>query len=180
MVVVLVVTFVGVNRLSGEDLAGIADRKPAAPVAVPVGGGEPGAGGGSVLVTGTAAICGAETVSAVAALEERGRTRSGERAIAAFVAAFYHARSGVLARELVAPEATVADAASLQAQIDAVPPGTAYCAWIEAVLPGWYHLELVEYRPSQPTVVRRQRIATTGTVGHVVITAIIDSDGPQR
>lgn len=180
VVVVLVGTFVWVNRLGGEDLAGIADRTPAAPVASPVGGGESDVGGEAVLVTGTAAICGADTVSAIAALEESGRIRSGERAIAAFVAAFYHARSGVLARELVAPEATVADAASIQAQIDAVPPGTAYCAWIEAVLPGWYHLELVEYRPNQPTVVRRQRIATTAIDGRAVITAIIDSDRPQR
>ncbi|MBF6397863.1 hypothetical protein IU438_18905 [Nocardia cyriacigeorgica] len=180
VVVILMGTFVGANRLSGDGMAGIADPKPAAPVAPADGGEDPDAGGEAVLVTGTAAICGGETLSAIAALDERARTRSGVRAIAAFVAAFYHARSGVLARKMVAPEATVADAASIQAQIDAVPPGTAYCAWIEADLPGWYHLELVEYRPNQPTVVRRQRIATTATDGRAVITAIIDSDGPQR
>lgn len=178
--VVLVATFVGAIRFGGEDRAGYADRTQQVSVAPPVGREEPGAGGEAVLVTGTAAICGGETLSAIAALDVRARTQSGERAIAAFVAAFYHARSGVLAREIVAPEATVADAASIQAQVDAVPPGTAYCAWIEAVLPGWYHLELVEYRPSQPTVVRRQRIATTATDGRALITAIIDSDEPQR
>lgn len=180
VVVVLVGTFVWVDRLGGEDLTGIADRTPATLVAPPVGEAASDAGREAVLVTGTAAICGGDTVSAIAALEESGRFRSGERAIAAFVAAFYHARSGVLAREMVTPEATVADVAAIQAKIDAVPPGTAYCAWIELDLPGWYHLELVEYRPNQPTVVRRQRIATTAIDGRALITAIIDSDGPQR
>ncbi|MBF6095747.1 hypothetical protein [Nocardia cyriacigeorgica] len=180
VLVVFIATFVGAIRLGGEDRVGFADRTQPVSIAPPGGDREPAVGGGAVLVTGTAAICGEETVSAVAALDERGRIRSGERAIAAFVAAYYHARSGVLAQRMVAPEAMVADAALLQAQIDSVPPGTAYCAWIEAVSPGWHHLELVEYRPNQPTLVRRQRIATTATEGQVLITAIIDRDGPRR
>ncbi|MFE3444972.1 hypothetical protein ACFXNW_18225 [Nocardia sp. NPDC059180] len=132
------------------------------------------------LVTGTAAVCGADTVPAVAALEAGTRARSGAEAIAAFVAAFYDVRNGGLALKMVAPEAAVGNAASIQARIDAVPPGTAYCAWIEALLPGWYHLELVEYRPGQPTVVWRQRIATTSTDGRALIIAIIEQDGPQK
>ncbi|MFI6309744.1 hypothetical protein ACIBEK_06330 [Nocardia fusca] len=129
----------------------------------------------SPILTGTTtAACGSGTLETAIVLAGTRplRAATGAQAIAVFEAAYYHARDGVMARDVVATEAAVSDAATIQAGIDSAPPVTAYCTRIEPLTPGLYAVEITETRPANAPTVWRQRISTTHHDGHSVITAI--------
>ncbi|WP_280490179.1 hypothetical protein [Nocardia carnea] len=129
----------------------------------------------SPTVTGSsAAACGPGTLEAATVVSSPRplRAATGAQAIAVFEAAYYHARDGVMARDVVATEAAVSDAATIQAGIDSAPPVAAYCTRIEPLTPGLYAVQITETRPDIAPRVWRQRISTTHHEGHSVITAI--------
>lgn len=129
----------------------------------------------STTVTGSsAAACGSGTLEAATLVSGPRplRAATGAQAIAVFEAAYYHARDGAIARDVVATGAAVSDAATIQAGIDSVPPVAAFCARIEPLTPGLYAVQITETRPATPSRVWRQRISTAHHGGHSVITAI--------
>ncbi|GGL20568.1 hypothetical protein GCM10011588_39230 [Nocardia jinanensis] len=128
----------------------------------------------SPIVTGSSTDCGPGTVEAETTLAGARplRAMSGAWAIAVFEAAYYHARDAVMARDVVATEAAVSDATTIQAGIDSAPPVTGYCVRIRPLTPGLYAVEITETRPDTPPTVWRQRISTTRLDGNSVITAI--------
>ncbi|KZM70257.1 hypothetical protein [Nocardia terpenica] len=89
-----------------------------------------------------------------------------------FEAAYYQARDGGLARRLVAAEAAVASPMDIQAGIDSIPAATTFCARIQRLRPDLYDVQIREDRPAEPQNVWRQRIATSDSDGHTMITAI--------
>ncbi len=129
----------------------------------------------ALTVTGSTAACGPETIEATEAVAGPRplRPATGAAAIAAFEAAYYHARDGVLAREVVAAAAAISDAATIQAGIDSAPLGTTYCARIRRLNPGLYAVEITDTPPGAAPRVWRQRISTTQLDRHSVITAIV-------
>lgn len=129
----------------------------------------------STTVTGSSAIaCGPGTLEAATVVSGARPLQAvtGAQAIAVFEAAYYHARDGVMARDVVATEAAVSDAATIQAGIDSVSPVAAYCTRIEQLTPGLYAVQITETRPDIAPRVWRQRISTTHHDGRSVITAI--------
>ncbi|WP_282781879.1 hypothetical protein [Nocardia sp. CC201C] len=95
--------------------------------------------------------------------------------ILAFEWAYYVDRSGARAREHVAPDATVPDAAAIQAGIDTVPDGTKYCVFLtRADADGrTWQVELHEQYPTDPAPQRYAQVITTRTEGgRALITAI--------
>lgn len=129
----------------------------------------------ALTVTGSTAVCGPETIEATEAVAGPRplRPTTGAAAIAAFEAAYYHARDGVLAREVVAADAAISDATTIQAGIDSAPLGTTYCARIRRLNPGLYAVEITDTPPGAAPRVWRQRISTTQLDRHSVITAIV-------
>ncbi|MBF6183347.1 hypothetical protein [Nocardia otitidiscaviarum] len=133
----------------------------------------------SMLVSGNAAGCerSAGEVEVVGPVTGRGalRAHSGAHAIALFEAAYYRARDGGKARQLLlAASATVPDAATIQAGIDSLPAGTTYCAHIAELAAGVYTVEIRETPPGEPESVWRQQISTSHGDGAVIthITAL--------
>ncbi|MBF6456062.1 MULTISPECIES: hypothetical protein [Nocardia] len=162
------------TALAGTDHADSAVDPPMSITAAP----PPWPGDGrdrSPTVTGSsAAACGPGTLEAATVVSgpRPRRAATGAQAIAVFEAAYYHARDGLMARDVVATEAAVSDAATIQAGIDSAPPVTAYCTRIEPLTPGLYAVQITETRPDTPPRVWRQRISTAHHDGHSVITAI--------
>ncbi len=101
-----------------------------------------------------------------------GGTSSGPEAILAFEHAYYVTRSGVKAREVVAPNSTVNSAEYIQAGIDTTPPGTLHCVSITPAGDNRWSIDLTEWRPGQPKSVWKQTISTVTTDGRTLITAI--------
>ncbi|WP_405489572.1 hypothetical protein [Nocardia sp. NBC_00511] len=103
-----------------------------------------------------------------------GGTGSGPDAIMAFEHAFYVERSGVKAREVVAPDsATVATADIIQQQgIDPTKAGTTYCLQINGIGPELYDVDLTEHRPDGTTKIYGQRITTVVRDGKHLILSI--------
>lgn len=96
-------------------------------------------------------------------------------AILAFEWAYYVDRNAARAREHVAADATVPDAATIQAGIDEVPDGTRYCVFLtRADADGnTWQVELHEQYPTDPSPQRFAQIVTTRTDGErALITAI--------
>lgn len=131
-----------------------------------------------VWVSGTSAGCPlsapeseAELVASLSGTSAL-RPRSGEQAIAVFEAAYYRARDGMRAREVVAAAAAIPDARGIQVGIDSVPIGTTYCARIRMLRDDLYAVEIGESRPGEPESVWRQQISTSDTGGQALITAI--------
>ncbi|WP_156161880.1 hypothetical protein [Nocardia vulneris] len=100
------------------------------------------------------------------------RAEHGHQAIVAFEHAYYIARDGRQARDVVASDAAVPGAEQIQVGIDSVPAGTTYCVRIHALVGGQYLVELTETRPREPETTWKQRISTAEVNGRVVITSI--------
>lgn len=100
------------------------------------------------------------------------RAHGGVQAVALFEAAYYRARDGGRARQVVAAQAAIPDAAGIQAGIDSLPAGTTYCVHIEALASGLYAVQIHESCPGEPETLWRQQISTNDGDGHTLITAI--------
>ncbi|MFE3195406.1 hypothetical protein ACFXHA_40835 [Nocardia sp. NPDC059240] len=128
------------------------------------------------LVTGNSPGCahdpGSGALAAVVTGQGPWRASDGAQAISVFEAAYYLARSGARARDVVAASAAIPDAETIQAGIDTVPLGTTYCARIMALTVGLYAVEVHETRPGEPESVWRQQISTSPPDAGALITAI--------
>lgn len=116
--------------------------------------------------------CPSTAVGAVSWGKDAGGTDTGVEAIKKFDYGYYVTRSGVAAREAVAPDALVGDAASLQSSIDAMPPGTTHCLQITDRGNGTYEVRLAEFRPNSEPELTFQVIETARQGDRTVITAI--------
>ncbi|MFE3195903.1 hypothetical protein ACFXHA_43375 [Nocardia sp. NPDC059240] len=106
-----------------------------------------------------------------------GDPTTGPGAILGFEWAYYADRSGARARDWVTPDASVLDAAAIQAGIDATPVATKYCVHItRAAADGTgstWNVTLSEQYPTDKTPQQwTQTITTTTSGGRVLITAI--------
>lgn len=101
----------------------------------------------------------------------------GEVAIARFQEAYYVARDGVAARSVVAADARVADAGSINAGISEIPVGTEHCVLAKRTADGVYAVDLFEQRPDTTTTHYRQTITTVTTSDGALITAITQRGG---
>ena len=104
-----------------------------------------------------------------------GGTSDGVAAILAFDHAYYVARSGTKAREVVAPDAPLGSAESIQGGIDSVAEGTEHCLAITETEPGRYAVTLSELRPDGSTKKYEQVVTTAGRDGRTYITSIGDA-----
>ncbi|MGF0320680.1 hypothetical protein [Nocardia fluminea] len=101
-----------------------------------------------------------------------GGTDSGPRAILAFEHAYYTTRSATQAREVVAPDAAVSPAETIQKGIDSIPVGTVHCVTITPQPePGTFVVEIVA-RQRASSSGYRQIITTTMIDGRHLITNI--------
>ncbi|WP_054813047.1 hypothetical protein [Nocardia arizonensis] len=95
-----------------------------------------------------------------------GGVDSGPAAIFAFQHAYYVARSGTLARTLVAPNASVSAAPAIQQGIDSIPVGTNYCVSLTpGVSEGQYVVVVTEYRPGTAAFTYNPQTVATARVG---------------
>ncbi|WP_237724209.1 MULTISPECIES: hypothetical protein [unclassified Rhodococcus (in: high G+C Gram-positive bacteria)] len=104
-----------------------------------------------------------------------GGTSGGVAAILAFDHAYYVARSGTKAREVVAPDAPLGSAESIQGGIESVPAGTEHCLAITETEPGRYAVTLSELRPDGSTKKYEQVVTTADRDGRTYITSIGDA-----
>jgi hypothetical protein len=105
-----------------------------------------------------------------------GGTDSGPAAILWFQHSYYVERSGQRARQVVAPEAPVSPAATIQQGIDSVPAGTEHCLTITAQEPGRYLVEMTVRGPNGATTLYRQDVTTMDRDGRTLITGITSAD----
>lgn len=102
-----------------------------------------------------------------------GGTDSSLDAIFWFQHSYYVERSGVRAREVVAPDAAVTSAEEIQRGIDSVPYGTRYCVRITPASATQFHVALTEARPlAQPETYREIITTATRTDGRTAIIGI--------
>jgi hypothetical protein len=104
-----------------------------------------------------------------------GGTSDGVAAILAFDHAYYAERSGAKAREVVAPDAPVGSADTIQGGIDSVPADTEHCLAITENEPGRYAVTLSELRPDGSTTRYEQVVTTAEHDGRTYITSIGDA-----
>ncbi|WP_054814034.1 hypothetical protein [Nocardia arizonensis] len=120
-----------------------------------------------------AADCPTERSVGVVRGAEAGGTESGPDAVLAFQYAYYVARSGEQAREVVAPDAPISAAAVIQRGIDSIPPGTTHCVRVVTITDNRYSVEVTEYRPGgAPATYNRQTVTTAVIGGRTLITGI--------
>lgn len=127
--------------------------------------------GGRVPATATAAP------TTAAAAEDRcspgeGDQVSGEGVIAALEHRYYLLRSGPAVRELMAPDAPLPDAATIQQGIDTVPLGTTHCLEVTTIGPNTYSAQITEVRPDRPYEFKQRITTTTAEDGRVLIRSI--------
>ncbi|MCP9624382.1 hypothetical protein FOH10_18450 [Nocardia otitidiscaviarum] len=136
----------------------------------------PAAGNGATAPVGAATPeCPAEVKGEHVRGNGPGGTRTGPDAILALQHAYYVARSGALARELVAADAAVPSAADIQAGIDTIPPLTTHCVQIApGAFAGQYIVIVTEFRPDDSRRIwSPQLVMTTTDADRTVINAII-------
>ncbi|SUA80355.1 Uncharacterised protein [Nocardia otitidiscaviarum] len=136
----------------------------------------PAAGNGATTPVGAATPeCPAEVKGEHVRGNGPGGTRTGPDAILALQHAYYVARSGALARELVAADAAVPSAADIQAGIDTIPPLTTHCVQIApGAFAGQYIVIVTEFRPDDSRRIwSPQLVMTTTDADRTVINAII-------
>ncbi|MFE7418331.1 hypothetical protein [Rhodococcus sp. NPDC057529] len=105
-----------------------------------------------------------------------GGTTDGVAAILAFDHAYYVERSGAKAREVVAPDAPLGSAETIQGGIDSLlPEGTEHCLAITETEPGHYAVTLSELRPDGSTKQYEQVVTTADRDGRTYITSIGDA-----
>lgn len=122
--------------------------------------------------TPAAALCGPSSEPGVVRGNGPGGTDSGPAAILAFEHAYYVLRDGEKAREVVAPDAAVAEASVIHAGAHTIPVGTTHCVVIRPAAPEQFAVELTENRPNGEIKHIRQLITTQVRDGRTVITAI--------
>ncbi|MBC2586934.1 hypothetical protein H0B42_00345 [Rhodococcus aetherivorans] len=140
----------GVSALVGalsKDDADVGDRVPASATAAPAAAADPCSPGDGDQVSGEGVI---------AALEHR----------------YYLLRSGPAVRELMAPEAPLPDAATIQAGIDTVPWGTTHCLEVTTIGPNTYSAQITEVRPDRRNEFTQRITTTTAEDGRVLIRSI--------
>ncbi|MFG1794917.1 hypothetical protein [Nocardia sp. NPDC049149] len=117
--------------------------------------------------------CQTERSVSVLRSAEMGGTTTGPDAILRFQYAYYVERSGERVREVVAPDANVSPAATIQRGIDTIPAGTAHCVRIVTLADNRYSVEVTEYRPGGvPATYNKQTVTTAVVDGRTVITGI--------
>ncbi|MDJ0000101.1 hypothetical protein QM787_22330 [Rhodococcus ruber] len=97
---------------------------------------------------------------------------SGEGVIAALEHRYYLLRSGPAVRELMAPDAPLPDAATIQRGIDTVPLGTTHCLEVTTIGPNTYSARITEVRPDRPYEFKQRITTTTAQDGRVLIRSI--------
>ncbi|MGW0021613.1 hypothetical protein ACWDUD_25135 [Rhodococcus sp. NPDC003382] len=106
-----------------------------------------------------------------------GDQSSGEGVIAALEHRYYLLRSGESVRELMAPDAPLPDAATIQQGIDTVPLGTTHCLEVTAIGPNAYSAQITEVRPDRRSEFKQRITTTTAEDGRVMIRSIEEVRG---
>ncbi|MET7768824.1 hypothetical protein [Nocardia sp. NPDC005366] len=129
----------------------------------------PASSGGTAV-----AQCPAERVGNRIQGNGAGGVDSGPAAIFAFQHAYYVARSGTVARSVVAPNASVSTATAIQQGIDSIPAGTSHCVSITpGAFAGQYLVVVTEYRPGAAAFTyHAQAVGTARIDGKTLITGI--------
>ncbi|MEU1985328.1 hypothetical protein [Nocardia sp. NPDC019395] len=143
-------------------------------VVVRGGGGEPGTGPTAESIEGLS--CPATQDGAVTVGNGAGDTTSGPDAVLGFQYAFYTQRSGVAAREFVAPDSpAISSAETIQGAIDGqIPAGTQHCVRITEQAANEFDVDLTERRPGGKTTVYKQTVTTVERDGKTVLWVIAD------
>ncbi|MFD6896916.1 hypothetical protein ACFWB0_20535 [Rhodococcus sp. NPDC060086] len=138
-----------------------------------VGGGDDDADfGGLVPDIATAAPTAAAAAADDPCSPGEGDQLSGEGVIAALEHRYYLLRSGESVRELMAPDASLPDAAMIQQGIDTVPLGTTHCLEVTAIGPNTYSAQITEVRPDRRNEFKQRITTTTAEDGRVMIRSI--------
>lgn len=117
--------------------------------------------------------CPTERTASIVRGAETGSTTTGPDAILAFQYAYYVERSGEQVREVVAPDANVSPAQTIQRGIDTIPAGTTHCVRIVTLGDNRYSVEVTEYRPGGvPATYNKQTVTTAVIDGRTLITGI--------
>lgn len=106
-----------------------------------------------------------------------GDQSSGEGVIAALEHRYYLLRDGGAVRELMATDAPLPDAATIQLGIDSVPLGTMHCLEVTAIGPNTYSAQITEIRPDRRNEFKQRITTTTGPDGRVMIRSIEEVRG---
>ncbi|KAA8884505.1 hypothetical protein F3087_33435 [Nocardia colli] len=121
----------------------------------------------------TTGPCPTERTATTVRGAETGGTTTGPDAILAFQYAYYVERSGEQVRQVVAPEANVSPAQTIQRGIDTIPVGTTHCVRIVTISDNRYSVEVTEYRPGGvPATYNKQTVTTAVIDGRTLITGI--------
>ncbi|MEE2061761.1 hypothetical protein [Rhodococcus artemisiae] len=102
---------------------------------------------------------------------------SGEGVIAALEHRYYLLRDGGAARELMASDASLPNAAAIQQGIDSVPLGTTHCLEVTAIGPDTYSAQITEVRPDRRNEFKQRITTTTAPDGRVLIRSIEEVRG---
>lgn len=133
--------------------------------------------GGLVPDTATAAPTTAAAVAEDPCSPDEGDQLSGEGVIAALEHRYYLLRSGPAVRELMATDAPLPDAATIQKGIDTVPLGTTHCLEVTAIGPNTYSAQITEVRPDRRNEFKQRITTTTAEDGRVMIRSIEEVGG---
>lgn len=122
------------------------------------------------------------TAAAVAVADDpcspgEGDQLSGEGVIAALEHRYYLLRDGGAARELMASDASLPNAAAIQQGIDSVPLGTTHCLEVTAIGPDTYSAQITEVRPDRRNEFKQRITTTTAPDGRVLIRSIEEVQG---
>lgn len=171
--VVVAVIGVGIVILTGVGSGTRVTPKPVGPVATSAA--SPPAMSGSTTEQAAGPVipgCAEERSEAVVSGAGPGGSDSGPDAILWFQHSYYDERSGTRAREVVAPDADVPTAETIQKGIDSIPLGTAHCVRITPIGDGRFSVELTEAQPGQQASRFQQIVTTSAADGRTVITGI--------
>ncbi|RJO75178.1 hypothetical protein D5S18_17605 [Nocardia panacis] len=101
-----------------------------------------------------------------------GSTDSGPDVILAFQHAYYVARSGVAARQVTTPDASVSPAEVIDTGITSVPGDTRHCVLITPMLDGRFDVVVSEIRPDAAVHTYRQFVTVTAMGTSIAISKI--------
>ncbi|MGW4535166.1 serine/threonine-protein kinase [Nocardia sp. NPDC004340] len=107
-----------------------------------------------------------------------GGIASGPDAILAFQYAYYVLRSGSVASQFVAGDASnVANPSTIQTGIDSLPVGTRYCVQVGRIAPGddeHWAVKVMQQRPGELPDAFTQTVTTRTVSGRTLITSIVE------
>lgn len=133
--------------------------------------------GAPAPATAAAAPATAAAVSDGPCSPGEGDQSSGEGVIAALEHRYYLLRDGGAVRELMATDAPLPDAATIQLGIDSVPLGTTHCLEVTAIGPNTYSAQITEIRPDRRNEFKQRITTTTAPDGRVMIRSIEEVRG---